>query len=687
MRKTISPNIIIVLIVVVLSLAGNRFMAHADEIKWVAVGSLHNWFSSAGCEREIGRTLLTRDQQDGLRWNAQFNWQDVKAAKALWIGAVNYNDPLVNKTYNYKVVHCGPRILDDQAEFMPQEFVLYGKYDHPTVVIDGVISSKISMLDEVDEIVDTMKADRLLYNVVNTSIGVTITRRIYAWVNPYYDNFYICDYVFKNTGIIDKKGTVNAQNLDGVYINFMHRYSMTREASGAGLNYLPQSAGWGHNTILDTRGEVPGSGDPFRCQYAWHGKHSKCGFDNIGGPYQTGDGRLGAAQFVGTVILHADKSASDPSNDPYQPKTTNYISSDAPITSSNSQFNESQMAAEYAYMISGHPAVRHADMVKNDYADVVGGTPGGYSSSQGFGPYTLNTGDSIRIIMGEAVNGLSRTMCFDIGRKWLDKAAPYTLPDGSSGSDPDAFKNAWVYTGRDSLFLSFNRMVQLYQNGFNLPSPPPPPNVFEVTSGGDRIILNWSNSAETWPNFKGYRLYRAIHTSDTLYDMIYECGEGTPNALVNQYNDMTALRGFDYYYYISSFDDGSTNTIQPGVAMESSKFFTITTEPAYLRRAAGTRMADIRIVPNPYNIKARDIQFGDGGKDRIMFYNLPPVCTIKIFTARGDLIETLHHTSGSGDEAWNSVSQYRQVVVSGLYIAHFETPDGESIIKKFIIIR
>ena len=70
-----------------------------------------------------------------------------------------------------------------------------------------------------------------------------------------------------------------------------------------------------------------------------------------------------------------------------------------------------------------------------------------------------------------------------------------------------------------------------------------------------------------------------------------------------------------------------------------------------------------------------------------MFYNIPGQCTIKIFTERGDLITTIEHTDGSGDEAWNSITDFRQVIVSGLYIAYIETPDGESIHKKFIIIR
>ncbi|GBD94017.1 hypothetical protein BMS3Abin05_01613 [bacterium BMS3Abin05] len=70
-----------------------------------------------------------------------------------------------------------------------------------------------------------------------------------------------------------------------------------------------------------------------------------------------------------------------------------------------------------------------------------------------------------------------------------------------------------------------------------------------------------------------------------------------------------------------------------------------------------------------------------------MFLNLPPVCTIKIFSERGDLIDTINHTNTSGDEAWNSITTYRQVVVSGIYIAVFTTPDGKKAIRKFVIIR
>ena len=73
--------------------------------------------------------------------------------------------------------------------------------------------------------------------------------------------------------------------------------------------------------------------------------------------------------------------------------------------------------------------------------------------------------------------------------------------------------------------------------------------------------------------------------------------------------------------------------------------------------------------------------------DRLMFLNIPPKCKIRIFTERGDLIDTIEHTDGSGDEAWNSITSSRQVIVSGLYIAHFEVPGGGSTIRKFTVVR
>jgi hypothetical protein len=115
---------------------------------------------------------------------------------------------------------------------------------------------------------------------------------------------------------------------------------------------------------------------------------------------------------------------------------------------------------------------------------------------------------------------------------------------------------------------------------------------------------------------------------------------------------------------------------------------------------AGQSLSGIRIVPNPYNIAAPGMQY-PGEPDKIMFLNIPGHCTIRIYTENGDLINTISHENGSGDEAWNSITSSRQVVVSGVYIVHFTvTADyndpvtgelkykqGDTSFQKLIIIR
>ena len=205
------------------------------------------------------------------------------------------------------------------------------------------------------------------------------------------------------------------------------------------------------------------------------------------------------------------------------------------------------------------------------------------------------------------------------------------------------------------------------------------------------LRLAWSDNATTSPNFDGYEIYRStgnVLSPETIYEKIFE---GDAANVVHAFDDVTARRGFNYYYYIQSKDNGSTNTIQPGVPLKSSMFWTVTIKAANLLRPAATSLDSIRVVPNPYNIRSRTLQFADPitgfDRDRIAFFGLPGKCTIRIFTERGDLIWEKEHTNGSGDEYWNSQTKYGQVVVSGVYLAHFQTPEGQSIVRKLIVIR
>jgi len=128
----------------------------------------------------------------------------------------------------------------------------------------------------------------------------------------------------------------------------------------------------------------------------------------------------------------------------------------------------------------------------------------------------------------------------------------------------------------------------------------------------------------------------------------------------------------------------------------------LTTEDAFvLRTEAGTvdpalassRLDEIYVVPNPYvaysEIEPTTRLPGQTrGERRIYFENLPPVCTIRIFTLNGDLVQTLEHSSSveNGREFWNLLNRDGFNVAYGVYVAHVDAPQiGEKILKFALI--
>ena len=786
----------------------------SQVIKWMSVSALRSWFSNFGAEGEYCRrdraTYVAQDQIDGMCWPNEYNirMKGIKVSKGLWIGTTNFADPVSNTTYPHKVVCVGPRGVFSGTEITADEFSMIGRFKHPIVYVNNAGASARDNDDDVDVEDRELLPDRMIFNTFHTSIGVTVTRRVLAFSQQYHDNYYVCEYTLKNTGIIDESGQPRLnKTLTDVIFWWQYRLSFSGEAySGRGTgDWRPAGTEWGRNTINDAIGQdanhmgVPPN--DFRAIISYWGPTQTVfggpmGDIGLPGPNAQNVWILAGTQFAGVVILHADKSATDRSDDPSQPTTTRRMGTDNDGQTQPSQYSQALMDQKYGFMTAGHPAQTHAEEVGKDpvtgwptaFANTFGNDPGGYASAQGFGPYTLAPGDSIRIVAAEAIAGIDRNKAIELARNWFqNNTSAFILPNGTTTADRDVYKAAWVFTGKDSLFQTFRRAIANFKSNYAIPQPPPPPDQFDVSSGGDRIRLTWSTSAASWPNFNGYRIYKSEGIPDTVFQKIFECDK---NNAVNSYEDKQARRGFNYYYYIQTKDDGSTNPGDPslnipaGEPLVSSKYYTMTNAPAFLTRPAGAaltsvsndttytgdgvttqfilpvsvvdsnnavvhgvsvsingvrqipstysvvfdtlrfvkapvgaievkivsptgetsyRLSEIRIVPNPFNIRSRNIQYGENDpttRDRLAFYNLPPVCKIRIYTETGDLVETIEHTNGSGDEYWQSITSSRQIVVSGLYIAYFEVTEdalddqgqvlyrkGDSIFKKFIVIR
>ena len=168
----------------------------AQQTKWMEVGALQNFYVDLGNEIEIARNL---GQQDGFRYPAIYPRLDMQAAKGFWMGAKNVIDDAGNQ-YPVRVIHVGPRV-SGQGYFFPTEFKTTAKFPSPEANVEGALS----FLEDpgVDEVDPSIDPDKIINNVVNTVLGITMQRKIIAFANEYHQNYHIFEYTFTNTGITD----------------------------------------------------------------------------------------------------------------------------------------------------------------------------------------------------------------------------------------------------------------------------------------------------------------------------------------------------------------------------------------------------------------------------------------------------------------------------------------------------
>ena len=689
--------------VLVLSTGLNELSAQYS-IKWLNVGSFHSSYSEG---------LVNREEEP---WgNAPLMWPSMdfhagnSRAQAFWMGATNFTDEN-GTTFPHKIAHIGPRSGGD-VQFFAVEQTITSKFD-PEITVDGAKSfEKYVFVNTMDP---NMKPDRIMTVSNNSRIGITTVATMNAFSQEYHDDYHIIEYSFTNTGNVDGDEDIElSAGLTGVYFFFIHRY-MVHDASswirGGG-------APWGKFTMNDAVGDGHEDYDvDFRAQYAWAGLNpDNTSFSSIGGPMMfphwasagwDTTGRLAAGQMVGRVTIESpDTYGSGDTGS--QPSTMGVMGSDDPNLTTD-EYNTTLMQIQYdTYMASGRLYPHHADDIEpsgsfdtpTNAPNIFNGVydEGGWSVIEGHGPYNIPVGGTVDIVVADGVNGLSMKAKYDIGK--LYKATGAT-PDESAMLEYNGTsmtKNQWALTAKDSLFKTFDRALANHAAGYSIPQPPYPPESFAVTSGTDKITLSWVASS-SGPSRTGWHVYRAKGTYNFPYvgEALASHG-GLGHELIAElsgsatsYEDATAARGESYYYFIQAVGDAADNNggaLTPAGALKSNQHWTQTYLPASLKRAPGANLEAVRVVPNPYHVGATtDVRFSD--RDKLAFLDVPGSCTIKIYTQLGELVETITHTDGSGDEYWDQTTSSRQVVASGLYIAHItDDATGDTAERKFVIIR
>ena len=110
---------------------------------------------------------------------------------------------------------------------------------------------------------------------------------------------------------------------------------------------------------------------------------------------------------------------------------------------------------------------------------------------------------------------------------------------------------------------------------------------------------------------------------------------------------------------------------------ESKKSEFVAADPASI-------IEDIYVVPNPYvgysPAEEPGRTIGRRGERVLQFRNLPPTCTIRIYTITGELVQTINKDDQTSMATWDLLSFEGQRISYGVYIYHVDIPGvGEKI--------
>jgi len=191
---------------------------------------------------------------------------------------------------------------------------------------------------------------------------------------------------------------------------------------------------------------------------------------------------------------------------------------------------------------------------------------------------------------------------------------------------------------------------------------------------------------------------RAYYPEDEVSQYLTE--DGFIKCYEYEYTIENLLPTVAYWINVTAFDYGSPKT---GLsALETSP----TLNPAVTYALESTDRVEALglkafVYPNPYRLdqEYRDNGFEGRGiasmpEDRtrlVHFANLPPDCTIRIYTLDGDLIREIEHHVDADDplsnhDSWDLITRNSQLVVSGMYFWTVEDDRGKTQIGKLVII-
>jgi len=243
------------------------------------------------------------------------------------------------------------------------------------------------------------------------------------------------------------------------------------------------------------------------------------------------------------------------------------------------------------------------------------------------GPYDISASGQVRIVVVQAVDGLSIEDVIDIATENV-ATAQANLPQGLG-----------------MLQGTIDRAKGLFDNNYQLAAISPPSPVVEIIpiprdksmslSWSDEIESNWVNPISGRSNFKEYRIYRSERSFIGPYKRIKVLRHTSASHIRDYfddelkrwiYKDKEIQLGVSYYYAVVSRDSTGEQSFYTNRNEEAVRS---ANEPA-------ENALNVIVFPNPFYKESGFPTTGE--EDSIVWTNLPQKCTIKIYTTSGELV-------------------------------------------------
>ena len=316
----------------------------------------------------------------------------------------------------------------------------------------------------------------------------------------------------------------------------------------------------------------------------------------------------------------------------------------------------------------------------------------------GIGPYDIAPGDSVELIrviaLGEMDRNVTERGGLEATQNYLEAGMANLKANWAAAL---GIVQAWQRTG------DWNAGITAY----------PPPTVGDAPFASNDDVIQVELFADPEMGTQGFDItFTAVPNSyvdpikgrnDWAGYKIYQSEariEGPWEEVANIFRDQAAAlttgnkvtyrlatkSGIPYRYWVTSYDEDGLE----------SGFTAYTYDALAAKPAPSNDLSEVLVIPNPF----RQVSgLADPSEEkRISFLNIPGMCTIRIFNVAGELIRTVEHNDGFGEEAWGSASEgdylltrFFQNVQPGVYIYHIESHvpghEGEARTGKFIIIK